>query len=87
MKHVGMFEAKTHLSSLVEEVERGHDIMITRHGKPVAKLVRAETQSRFTPEQIEKRRNALIELRAIGRKLNLNLSHEEIKKRIEEGRR
>lgn len=87
MKHVGMFEAKTHLSSLVEEVERGHDIMITRHGKPVAKLVRAEAQSRFTPEQIEERRNALIELRAAGRKLNLNLSHEEIKKRIEEGRR
>jgi len=26
MKHVGMFEAKTHLSSLVEEVEKGGEV-------------------------------------------------------------
>ena len=39
MKHVGMFEAKTNLSSLVEEVEKGGEVVITRHGKPVARLV------------------------------------------------
>ena len=86
MKHVGIFEAKTHLSSLLEEVESGHDIVITRHGKPVAKLVRAG-RPKLTAEQIEGRRRALLELREMGRKLNLNLTREEIKKSIEEGRR
>jgi len=40
MKQVGIFEAKTHLSSLLDEVEKGGEVTITRHGKPVAKLVR-----------------------------------------------
>lgn len=38
-KHVGAFEAKTHLSQLLDEVEAGEKIVITRHGKPVAELV------------------------------------------------
>ena len=86
MKQVGIFDAKTHLSSLVDEVEKGGEIVITRHGKPVAKLVRADKFDRLTPEQVEKRRQALKELREIGERLKLNLTHEEIKARIEEGR-
>jgi prevent-host-death family protein len=84
MKHVGIFDAKTHLSSLVDEVEKGGEIVITRHGKPVAKLVRAD--ERLSPEATERRRKALMELRQIGDRLNLNLTREEIKRRIEEGR-
>ena len=38
---MGAFEAKTHFSSLLERVEKGEQIIITRHGKPVAKLVPA----------------------------------------------
>jgi prevent-host-death family protein len=41
MASVGAFEAKTHFSSLLERVEKGEHIIITRHGKPVAKLVPA----------------------------------------------
>ena len=41
MASVGAFEAKTHFSSLFERVEKGEQIIITRHGKPVAKLVPA----------------------------------------------
>ncbi len=84
MKHVGIFDAKTHLSSLVDEVEKGREIVITRHGRPVAKLVRAD--ERLSPEAVERRLKVLRELRAIGDRLNLNLTHEEIKARIEEGR-
>jgi prevent-host-death family protein len=89
MKHVGMFEAKTHLSSLVEEVEKGGEVVITRHGKPVARLVRARPphEKHYTPEEVARRRKALEELRAIGQRLQLNLTREEIKARIEEGRR
>lgn len=36
---VGAFEAKTHLSTLLEKVSQGEEIVITRHGKPVARLV------------------------------------------------
>ena len=39
MKQVGVYEAKTQLPRLLEEVELGAEITITRHGKPVAKLV------------------------------------------------
>jgi prevent-host-death family protein len=35
---VGMHEAKTKLSQLVERAEGGEDIIITRNGKPVARL-------------------------------------------------
>ena len=41
MASVGAFEAKTHFSNLLERVEKGEQIIITRHGKPVAKLVPA----------------------------------------------
>jgi prevent-host-death family protein len=87
MKQVGIFDAKTHLSSLVDEVEKGGEIVITRHGKPVAKLVRAEkSDDRLSPEQVEKRRQALKELREIGLRLKINATHEQIKAWIEEGR-
>ena len=39
MENIGLFEAKTHLSELVARAERGEEVIITRHNKPVAKLV------------------------------------------------
>jgi prevent-host-death family protein len=39
MAQVGMHEAKTKLSQLVERAEAGEEIVIARHGKPVARLV------------------------------------------------
>ena len=38
MRSVGAYEAKTHLSRLLEDVERGETIEITKHGVPVAML-------------------------------------------------
>jgi len=35
---IGAFEAKTHLSELLEKVGRGHVYRITKRGKPVAEL-------------------------------------------------
>ena len=32
-------EAKTHLSRLLEQIEDGEDIVVSRHGKPVARLI------------------------------------------------
>ncbi|MSO93018.1 MAG: type II toxin-antitoxin system Phd/YefM family antitoxin [Rhodospirillales bacterium] len=39
MSSIGAFEAKTHFSALLERVAQGEEIIITRHGSPVAKLV------------------------------------------------
>lgn len=38
MSSVGAFEAKTHLGELLDRVERGEEVLITRRGKPVARL-------------------------------------------------
>lgn len=48
MTAVGILEAKTHLSQLVQRVERGEEFVLTRHGKAVARLapVRLEEQGR-----------------------------------------
>ena len=39
MESIGLFEAKTHLSELIARAERGEEVVITRHNKPVARLV------------------------------------------------
>ncbi len=48
MAHVGMHEAKTQLSKLVERAEGGEEIVITRHGEPAARLVAAKRSGGFT---------------------------------------
>lgn len=57
---VGAYEAKTHFSELLEKVEAGEEITITRHGSPVAKLVPVKRKA-SADERIE----------AIGRILKL----------------
>jgi prevent-host-death family protein len=41
MSTIGAFEAKTHFARLLARVARGEEIVITRHGAPVARLVPA----------------------------------------------
>lgn len=41
METIGSFEARTHLPQLLERVAQGEEFTITRHGKPVARLVPA----------------------------------------------
>ncbi len=42
LQTIGAFEAKTHFSALLERVEHGEEIHITRHGKTVARLLPVE---------------------------------------------
>ena len=46
MESVGVYEAKTHLPRLLERVLRGESLTITRHGRPVARLVPVEDDER-----------------------------------------
>jgi prevent-host-death family protein len=43
---VGAFQAKTHFSQLLERVAKGEEITITKHDRPVARLVPAQRPSR-----------------------------------------
>ena len=43
MREVGAFEAKNKLGSLLDLVERGEEVVITRRGRPVARLVPEKT--------------------------------------------
>ncbi len=87
METIGLFEAKTHLSELVARAEQGEEVIITRHNKPVAKLVPI---SEVSPELVARRRQILQELQAIGREIEKRggpLTVEEILEWRDEGRR
>ncbi len=49
MRIVGVLEAKTRLSRLIEEVLAGEEVLIVRRGRPVAWLVPAEPDSARRP--------------------------------------
>lgn len=53
MRQVGVLEAKTNLSALLDRVEKtGESVMITRHGKPVAELSAPDQASIVTPRKL-----------------------------------
>ena len=53
---VGLFEAKTRLSEYVARAERGEEVIITRHNKPVARIVpmTAEAPARPVPRFVQR---------------------------------
>lgn len=79
MKIVGAYEAKTHLPRLLDEVEKGERITITKHGRPVAVLIPPGMSGSTNADEILQR---IRELRR-GNRLN-GLSIREL---IDEGRR
>jgi prevent-host-death family protein len=80
MIEVGTYEAKTRLSELLDEVEKGETVVITRHGKPVARLVAEEEVRRARVEA------AIAEIKAIRATLP-KVTTEEIIEMKNEGRR
>lgn len=52
MQTIGAFEAKTHFSALLEKVEKGEQIVITKHGRVVAKLVPATATNSLRSKKI-----------------------------------
>ena len=78
MREIGAFEAKTHLSELLAEVEAGETVTITRRGKPVAQLVPVAGPA-------SGRLAALLRLQRLGAGLRLPL--DEVLSARDEGRR
>ncbi|HVB17688.1 MAG TPA: type II toxin-antitoxin system prevent-host-death family antitoxin [Stellaceae bacterium] len=75
---VGAYEAKTHLPALLERVARGEHITITKHGKPIARLVPVDGTD------LVRRREAVERLKEFAKGRTLGVP---IKQLIEEGRR
>lgn len=87
METVGLFEAKTHLSELIARAERGEEVVITRHNKPVAKIVPIREVS---PELVARRLEIIAEMQRIGREMEAQggpITIEEILSWRDEGRR
>ncbi len=79
------------LSALVQRVESGDEIILTRGGRPIARIVpelRAENgSSELTPEQQARAREAIADIRALRDELNLGpFDFEEFKRDRDEGR-
>ena len=79
MKTVGAYEARTHLSKLLNEVSRGERITITRHGVPVAILAPCEEGKQIDYEKVWEEFSKLRKGRTLG-----DLT---IREMIDEGRR
>lgn len=77
---VGAYDAKTHFSELLERVERGEEVTITKHGAPVARLVPFERKS-----TARHRRSAIEAMRTLAQ--GNRLRGLRIKDLIAEGRR
>jgi prevent-host-death family protein len=79
MTSVGSFEAKTHLSELLDRVAKGEKILITRRGAPVAMLVPPAREQAVDLHEV------LQQLKALRR--GNTLGGETIRELIDEGRR
>ncbi|MCL1817641.1 MAG: type II toxin-antitoxin system prevent-host-death family antitoxin [Spirochaetaceae bacterium] len=80
MEHIGAFEAKTHFSRIIEKVEHGEDFVITRRGKPVAKIIP------FKQEKEMSRKEALERLKEMRKLYRGEPGSFNIREAIEEGR-
>jgi prevent-host-death family protein len=81
MQTVGTFEARKHLSRLLDRVAHGDEITITRHGKPIARLVPFDARAVMScPSDLALR----IDEARRGVRLGRNVS---LRKLIEDGRR
>ncbi len=77
---VSVYEAKTHLSRLLADVEQGREVTITRHGRPVARLVPVG-------DPADDRAAAVARLRALKRELDVRATPAEIRAWIDDGKR
>lgn len=82
MQSVGAFDAKTHFSQLLDRVEKGEEIIVTRHGQKVA-IIKPIEKEESEENQRQRAIDAIRKLRK-GVTLGKDLA---IKDLINEGRR
>jgi len=80
-QQIGAFEAKTHFSQIIDKVEHGADYVVTRRGKPVAKIIPFEQKPEMT------RAEAFEKLKEMRKHFRGKPGSFNIKEAIEEGRK
>ena len=75
---IGLFEAKAHLSELVARAEQGVEVVITRHNRPVARLVPVQPVAAADRRKRKKAVEELLALRAEFRQRGQAMSKDEI---------
>jgi prevent-host-death family protein len=65
MRTVGVFEAKNRFPELLNAVEHGEEITITRHGNPAARIVSVSTGSQGDSTQRARVTDAMLRLRSL----------------------
>ncbi len=80
MQSIGAFEAKTHFSALLEKVEKGEAVVITKHGKAIARLSPIGSNKKTVKE-------AILELKQFQSTHKLALNGLDWKKLRDEGRK
>ena len=57
MRKVALAQAKAQLSALLDAIEAGEEVVITRRGQPVARMVREHPQSAESPDWVRRLRS------------------------------
>jgi prevent-host-death family protein len=52
MRSIGSYQLKTHLSEILNAVEHGQTVIVTRHGKPIARIMPNETAEQEQTHQV-----------------------------------
>lgn len=78
------FDAKNRLGRLLDRVQAGEELVITRHGEPVARLVPIGTR---TDEEVDQALETFRKVREAIASSNVKISRDEVKSWRAEGRR
>lgn len=81
MERIGIYDARSRLSELVERVEAGEEVILMRRGHPVVRMIRAGDKMRA-----DARAAAVKRIRALRKRMNLRISRAEVRQAIAKGR-
>ena len=81
MERVGIYDARARLSELVEKVESGEEVVLTRRGQPVVRMVRASEDGRA-----KARAQAARRIEQLRKRMKLRISRQEVRRAIAKGR-
>jgi len=80
-QQIGAFEAKTNFSRILEKAEQGEDFVVTKRGKPVAKIIPFRQEPEMT------RQDALEKFRELRKLYRGKPGDFNIREAIEDGRK
>lgn len=81
MQNIGAFKAKTHLSEILDQAEKGEQFVITKHGRPIAKIIP------FSATNLNEVKNTIDSLQEFVKQNKLQLQGLDWKKLRDEGRK